>query len=307
MASGDLPHNFTLSAAELRGLDRPHPIRDLDRGDPILLERHISARDQERRGAGHPRGGDRRTPPRPGGDGDAGGCGRDAGRSSFRARQCIELRKLVEESEDEIADLAERDKNPFCRRRGGADLKADRRHVPRLRPSDPFQQRQGPRGQMQRVCRSGGPGVDDLDREEPRGEARDRTGPMAEPRRYRRRAPRTVPRSRRSRRRYLASPLEIGFNSRYLLDITEQIDGEGAQFVMSDAGLADNRARQRRSERPLRSDADAGLSIGVGRTDLAQVDKRGRQPHIILMFTEAQEARRSAGAAAVHWATGGSA
>ena len=36
--------------------------------------------------------------------------------------------------------------------------------------------------------------------------------------------------------RYLASPLEIGFNSRYLLDITEQIDGDGAQFVMSDAG-----------------------------------------------------------------------
>ena len=36
--------------------------------------------------------------------------------------------------------------------------------------------------------------------------------------------------------RYLAGPLEIGFNSRYLLDITEQIDGEGAQFVMSDAG-----------------------------------------------------------------------
>jgi DNA polymerase III subunit beta len=36
--------------------------------------------------------------------------------------------------------------------------------------------------------------------------------------------------------RYLASPLEIGFNSRYLLDIAEQISGEGAQFEMSDAG-----------------------------------------------------------------------
>src|ERR1700756_4843524 len=36
--------------------------------------------------------------------------------------------------------------------------------------------------------------------------------------------------------RYLASPLEIGFNSRYLLDIAEQIGGEAAQFVMSDAG-----------------------------------------------------------------------
>ena len=35
--------------------------------------------------------------------------------------------------------------------------------------------------------------------------------------------------------RYSASPIEIGFNSRYLLDITEQIEGEGAQFAMSDA------------------------------------------------------------------------
>ena len=36
--------------------------------------------------------------------------------------------------------------------------------------------------------------------------------------------------------RYTASPIEIGFNSRYLLDITEQIGGEYVQFQMSDAG-----------------------------------------------------------------------
>src|SRR5580658_442303 len=35
--------------------------------------------------------------------------------------------------------------------------------------------------------------------------------------------------------RYQSSPLEIGFNSRYLLDITEQIGGEAALFAMSDA------------------------------------------------------------------------
>ncbi len=35
--------------------------------------------------------------------------------------------------------------------------------------------------------------------------------------------------------RYSASPLEIGFNSRYLLDIAEQIEGEGARFAMADA------------------------------------------------------------------------
>jgi len=36
--------------------------------------------------------------------------------------------------------------------------------------------------------------------------------------------------------RYQANPIEIGFNSRYLLDITEQIDGEYAQFLLFDAG-----------------------------------------------------------------------
>ncbi len=34
---------------------------------------------------------------------------------------------------------------------------------------------------------------------------------------------------------YSSEPLEIGFNSRYLLDITRQIEGEGAQFTMADA------------------------------------------------------------------------
>jgi DNA polymerase III subunit beta len=35
--------------------------------------------------------------------------------------------------------------------------------------------------------------------------------------------------------RYSAQPLEIGFNSRYLLDIADQIEGEGARFAISDA------------------------------------------------------------------------
>jgi DNA polymerase III subunit beta len=36
--------------------------------------------------------------------------------------------------------------------------------------------------------------------------------------------------------RYAAAPIEIGFNARYLLDITEQIEGDGARFAMADAG-----------------------------------------------------------------------
>ncbi|WP_207461967.1 DNA polymerase III subunit beta [Azospirillum sp. SYSU D00513] len=34
---------------------------------------------------------------------------------------------------------------------------------------------------------------------------------------------------------YSETPLEIGFNSRYLLDITQQIEGEGARFTLADA------------------------------------------------------------------------
>jgi DNA polymerase-3 subunit beta len=34
---------------------------------------------------------------------------------------------------------------------------------------------------------------------------------------------------------YTSTPIEIGFNSRYLLDITQQIEGDGAQFTMADA------------------------------------------------------------------------
>ena len=34
---------------------------------------------------------------------------------------------------------------------------------------------------------------------------------------------------------YAGGGIEIGFNSRYLLDITQQIDGEGVQFAMADA------------------------------------------------------------------------
>jgi DNA polymerase III subunit beta len=35
--------------------------------------------------------------------------------------------------------------------------------------------------------------------------------------------------------RYDATPLEIGFNSRYLLDIAQQIEGDGCRFVIADA------------------------------------------------------------------------
>jgi DNA polymerase III subunit beta len=35
---------------------------------------------------------------------------------------------------------------------------------------------------------------------------------------------------------YTSTPLEIGFNSRYLLDIAQQIAGDGVQFILADSG-----------------------------------------------------------------------
>ena len=58
----------------------------------------------------------------------------------------LELRKLVEESDDEVQIALGDTKIRFVVRRGGADLEADRRHLPRLRPGDPDRQRQDPRG-----------------------------------------------------------------------------------------------------------------------------------------------------------------
>ena len=34
---------------------------------------------------------------------------------------------------------------------------------------------------------------------------------------------------------YAGNPMEIGFNARYLLDIAQQIQGEGAQFTLADS------------------------------------------------------------------------
>ena len=35
---------------------------------------------------------------------------------------------------------------------------------------------------------------------------------------------------------YDAAPIEIGFNARYLLDITDQLDGDTALFKLADPG-----------------------------------------------------------------------
>jgi DNA polymerase-3 subunit beta len=58
---------------------------------------------------------------------------------------------------------------------------------------------------------------------------------------------------------YASDPLDIGFNSRYLLDIAAQIEGEVAVLEAGRSRLADPGAGQGFQRRALRADADAGV------------------------------------------------
>ena len=64
--------------------------------------------------------------------------------------------------------------------------------------------------------------------------------------------------------RYQSAPLEIGFNSRYLLDITDQIGGEYVQLPDGRCRLPDDPVRRRPRgqwrQRALRADADARVT-----------------------------------------------
>ena len=62
---------------------------------------------------------------------------------------------------------------------------------------------------------------------------------------------------------YDADPLDIGFNSRYLLDIAAQIEGEVARAQARRSRLADADPGQGRQRRALCADADAGLSSRI--------------------------------------------
>ena len=58
---------------------------------------------------------------------------------------------------------------------------------------------------------------------------------------------------------YDAEPLDIGFNSKYLLDIAVQIKNDQATFPARRCRLADHHSRSRRRSGALCPDADAGV------------------------------------------------
>ena len=64
-----------------------------------------------------------------------------------------EVQRLIEDSEAEVAIELSQAKIRFTHRRRGADLEADRRHLPRLRARHPGRQRQGARWSTRRSSR----------------------------------------------------------------------------------------------------------------------------------------------------------
>ena len=79
---------------------------------------------------------------------------------------------------------------------------------------------------------------------------------------------------------YGSAPIEIGFNARYLLDIAGQLEGESAVLQARRSRRADDGARQRRRERALRADADAGVMqdrAGASRRDPASQVRADRR------------------------------
>ncbi len=62
---------------------------------------------------------------------------------------------------------------------------------------------------------------------------------------------------------YASDPLDIGFNSRYLLDIAAQIEGEVAVLKLADPGSPTLIQDKDVQGRALRADADAGVIYQV--------------------------------------------
>ena len=130
--AGDMTHSFRLPARRSQEDDRQDAVRDLDRRNPLLSERHLSAQRDQRQ---EPRCCARSRPMVTG------------WRSSkFRCRPAPtgmpgvimphktvgEMQRLIDGQRRGDHDRIVGRQDPLHHRRRGADLEADRRHVPGL-------------------------------------------------------------------------------------------------------------------------------------------------------------------------------
>ena len=261
MAGGELPHNFALSAADLKRLiDRTRFAISTEETRYYLNGIYLHAAKSDgvpvlRAVAtdGHRLA--RVEVPLP--DGAAGMPGVIMPRKTVS-----ELRKLLDEVDQEVSVSLSDTQIQFAFGDHGADLEADRRHLPRLRPGHPARQRQD---RSRSRCKDFAEAVDRVSAISTEKSRAGEAGARA-------RQPDAVGDQPRKRHRHRGTrgratpraPMEIGFNARYLLDITEQIEGEGARFCHGRRRLADRGARRRRRQRALRADADARLKARPG-------------------------------------------
>ncbi len=145
-----------------------------------------------------------------------------------------EVRKLIDEVDPgqtvEVALSTARIRFQVDER--GAALAPDRRHLSRLPAGDPERQRQAPGRADQGAFARRSTGSRHLDREVARDQAQSRRGKLT--------LSAISPDAGRAVEEldvgYGSDPLEIGFNARYILDMSSQIEGDEVEFAMADAG-----------------------------------------------------------------------
>ena len=148
-----------------------------------------------------------------------------------------ELRRLLDDAEGAIDISLSDTKIQFCDRRRGADLEADRRHISRTisassRPATTRCWSLDSKEFAHAVDR-----VSTISADKTRAVklnlAQDRLTLTVV-------NPDSGTATEELGATYSAAPIEIGFNARYLLDITGQIEGKEVRFLLSDAGSPDD-------------------------------------------------------------------
>ena len=131
LAAGEMTPQVHARRGRSQAPDRQDPVCDLDRGDALLPQRHLSARRRQRQSRrrcarSRPTATASRRWNLPLPEGAAGMPGIIVPRKTVG-----EVQRLIEDGDAEVGDRAVARQDPLHHRQRGADLQADRRHVSR--------------------------------------------------------------------------------------------------------------------------------------------------------------------------------
>ena len=157
IAEGE-PDQLRASGGDAAPDHRQDPLRHLDRGNPLLSQRHLRPR-LGRGAAGAEGGRHRRPPPGPGDGAAARGRAGHAGRH-HPAQMRRRAQEAARRGRRHGPGLALGFQGPLRPRQCGADLQADRRHLPRLQPRHPHRERQAAQDRSARLRGGRGPRLD---------------------------------------------------------------------------------------------------------------------------------------------------